>query len=66
MPQDTYSRRLTDKPRKALDDVEARGGRKDLADRLRQIYDMALADEELFQPNRRATAAGAPSRFDCE
>ncbi len=66
MPEDTYSRRLTDKLKKALDDVEARGGRKDLADRLRQIYEMALADEKLFQPNRRATGAGAPSRFDYE
>ena len=57
MPEDAYSRRLTDRLRKALLDVEARGGRKDLADRLRQIYEMALEDEELFQPNRRATGA---------
>ena len=53
MPEEAYIRRLTDRLRQALDDVDARGGRKELADRLRQIYKMALEDEELFQPNRR-------------
>ena len=57
---------MTERLRKAIDDIEAQGGRKDLAVKLRQIYELALADEALFQPNRRAKGDSAPSSFDYE
>ncbi len=54
MIEDSYQRRLAERLKKALDDVEKLGGREKLAERLRQIYEMALEEEAQYRPNRRA------------
>ena len=52
--EDSYGRRLYDRIKRALDDVEKLGGREKLAERLRKIYEMALEEEAQYRPNRRA------------
>ncbi len=45
---------LSERLKKAFDDVEELGGREKLAERLRQTYEMALEEEARYRPNRRA------------
>ena len=47
-------RRLSERLKKALDDIEGRGSHYELAEKLRQTYTMALEDEARYRPNRRA------------
>lgn len=54
MTRDSYDRRLSDRLKNALDDLEKIGGRKELAERLRQLYEAVLEDEARHSPNRRA------------
>ncbi len=51
--EDFHERRLSERLKKALDDVEKIGGREKLAERLRQPYEMALEEEAQYRPNRR-------------
>ncbi len=51
--EDFHERRLSERLKKALDDVEKIGGREKLAERLRQTYEMALEEEAQYRPNRR-------------
>ncbi len=52
--QQSHERRLSERLKRALDDVEKLGGREKLAERLRQIYETALEEEAQYSPNRRA------------
>ncbi len=52
--EEFHERRLSERLKKALGDVEKLDGREKLAERLRQIYEMALEDEARYRPNRRA------------
>ena len=53
MREESHERRLSERLKKALDDVEKLGGREKLAERLRQTYEMALEEEAQYRPNRR-------------
>ncbi len=50
---DSYEQRLSERLKKAIDDIENLGGREKLAERLRRIYEMALQEEARYRPNRR-------------
>ncbi len=52
--EEFHERRLSERLKKALDDVEKLDGREKLAERLRQTYKMALEDEARYRLNRRA------------
>ena len=54
MMKDSHELRLSERLKKAIDDVENVGGREKLAERLRRIYEMALQEEARYRPNRRA------------
>ena len=54
MTREFYDRRLSDRLKDALDDVEKIGGRNELAERLRHLYEAVLEDEARYSPNRRA------------
>ncbi len=54
MREESHDRRLSERLKRALDDVENLGGREKLAERLRQTYEMALEEEAQYRPNRRA------------
>ncbi len=54
MAEISHERRLSERLKKALDDVEDRGSHDELAEKLRQTYMMALEDEARYRPNRRA------------
>ena len=56
MREDSHERRLSDRLKRALGDVEKLGGREKLAERLRQIYEIALEEEAQYRPNRRAAS----------
>ncbi len=54
MMEGSHERRLSDRLKRALDDLEKLGGREKLVERLRQTYEMALEEEAQYHPNRRA------------
>ncbi len=53
MSEESHERRLSDKLKTALDEMEKRGNREHFAEVLRQIYEELLADEKRYRPNRR-------------
>ena len=54
MMEGSHERRLSDRLKRALDDLEKLGGREKLVERLRQTYEMALEEEAQYRSNRRA------------
>ncbi len=51
--EESHERRLSDKLKAALDEMERRGDREQFAEMLSQIYEELLADEKRYRPNRR-------------
>ncbi len=51
--EDSHERRLSERLKRAFDDVEKLGGREKLAERLRQSYEIALEEEARYRSNRR-------------
>ncbi len=54
MTSESYDRRLSDRLKNALDDLEKIGSREELAERLRELYKTVLEEEAQYSPSRRA------------